>query len=99
MGEENIFLYDCIKKGLKIYYEPVQIASLREEESTWFKGYNEIFFISRGANYAAMSKCMSYLLILQFAIRKRYLYKDNMSMWQALNLMNKGRREYLKSIK
>ena len=34
MGEENIYLYDCLKRGLKIYYEPVQIAKLREESST-----------------------------------------------------------------
>ena len=63
MGEENIFLYDCLKKGLKIYYEPVIIANLREEESTWFKGYDKDFFISRGAGYGAMSRTFSYFLI------------------------------------
>lgn len=95
MGEENIFLYDCLKKKKKIYYVPIQIASLREEPSTWFQGYDERFFVSRGANYGAMSKKGSLLLILQFALRKRGLYSGNMTMVAALRLMWKGRREYL----
>lgn len=95
MGEENIFLYECLKKGKKILYLPVQIATLREEESTWFKGYDERFFVSRGANYAAMSRSWSPLLILQFAIRKRALYQDVMSPVKAYHYMRAGRKEYL----
>ncbi len=98
MGEENIFLYDCLKKGLKIYYEPVMIAKLREEESTWFKGYNKDFFISRGANFAAMSKLFSYVLIWQFALRKIRIYKnDGLTVREALHFMLKGRRDFLRN--
>ena len=96
MGEENIYLYDCLKRGLKVYYEPVKIAKLREESSTWFKGYDDTFFISRGAGYCAMSRFGSYILILQFALRKRHLYRENMSMFHAMSFMFKGRREYLR---
>ncbi|MBR5766688.1 MAG: glycosyltransferase [Lachnospiraceae bacterium] len=95
MGEENIFLYDCLKKGLRVYYEPIMIAKLREEESTWFKGYDKEFFVSRGANYAAMSKAGSIPLILQFALRKRGLYKDKLSMGGALKCMFEGRKKFL----
>lgn len=95
MGEENIFLYDCLKKRKTILYVPKQIASLREEESTWFKGYGQEFFVSRGANYAAMSRMFSHLLIWQFALRKRALYGGNMTMWSAIRMMYKGRREFL----
>ncbi len=98
MGEENIFLYDCLKKGLKIYYEPVMIAQLREEGSTWFKGYDREFFISRGAGYAAMSGWFSYVLIWQYAIRKRSLYKDGLTFSQVLSYMFEGRREYVDSL-
>lgn len=98
MGEENIFLYDCLKKGLKIYYEPVKIAKLREEESTWFTGYDERFFISRGAGYCAMSSFFSVILIFQYAFRKRYLYSGNITMTRALSCMFKGRREYLRGV-
>ncbi|MCR4806056.1 MAG: glycosyltransferase family 2 protein [Lachnospiraceae bacterium] len=97
MGEENIFLYECLKRGLKIYYEPVMIAVLREEESTWFKGYDRDFFISRGANYGAMSRIFSYVLIWQYALRKRGLYKgDGTRFADALRYMLEGRKEFLR---
>lgn len=97
MGEENIFLYDCLKAHKKIYYVPTMIAKVRDEESTWFKGYTREFFVSRGANYAAMSRVFSHILIWQFALRKRKLYIDNLSMLSAVGTMYRGRREYLSS--
>ena len=95
MGEENIFLYDALKKKKKIYYVPIQIAQLKDVESTWFSEYNEKFFVSRGANYAAMSKVWSHALIWQFAIRKKGLYIDKLTILQALKFMYRGRKEYL----
>lgn len=98
MGEENIFLYDCLKAGKKIIYAPIMIAKLRDEESTWFKGFDRNFFIARGANYGAMSKWFSHVLIWQFALRKRALYGDNLTTLEALKTMYKGRKLYLKSL-
>lgn len=95
MGEENLFLYDLLKAHKKIYYVPVKIAELTEVESTWFDGYDEKFFVSRGANYGAMTKTLSLLLILQFAIRKRSLYSDTMTMHKAVCYMLKGRKQYI----
>lgn len=95
MGEENLFLYECLKRGLKVLYVPERIAQVRENESTWFKGYTAEFFISRGANYAAMSRPFSLLLILQFAIRKRGLYRSETGTVSAIKHMLDGRREYL----
>ncbi len=95
MGEENLFLYECLRKHKKIVYVPEMIAKVRDEESTWFKGYGSDFFISRGANYAAMSRIFSWALILQFALRKRNLYSKNMKMSKAVSEMIKGRKEYL----
>ena len=95
LGEENIFLCDCLRAGLKIQYMPVQIATLKETESTWFRGYEDRFFLSRGANYCAMSKRYSLLLILQFAVRKTHEYHKDQKMLQAIKLMLRGRKEYL----
>ena len=36
MGEENIFLMECLKKGLKVMYVPVKIAKIHIGQSTWF---------------------------------------------------------------
>jgi len=94
MGEENLFLYECLKKKKNIIYMPIQIAELREEESTWFRGYDREFFLCRGANYVAMSKWFSHVLIWQFALRKKSLYGQNAGMFQVIKWMYEGRREY-----
>lgn len=96
MGEENIFLYECLKRHLKVIYVPCKIASVRQEESTWFKGYTQEFFISRGANYAAMSRLFSIVLILQFALRKKSLYSDRFTTGQTIKMMFRGRKMWLK---
>ena len=93
-GEENAFLYACLRKGLKLYYIPTEIASLRYEESTWKTGFDKTFFISRGASFEAMSHCLSILLIIQYAIRKYKLYYKEMGMWDAFRYMFLGRRQY-----
>lgn len=99
MGEENIFLYDCLKSDLKVLYVPKQIASLRNEESTWFKGYTEKYFLDKGAIFYEMAKCVSFIMILQFAFRKYRLYRHERSLRDALKFMFQGRRQYKRIIK
>lgn len=93
MGEENIFLFDCLKNGLKIYFVPITIAEVNHEDSTWYNGFDENLMISKGAMFYRMSKLFSNIFILQFAIRKYKLYKNNMSLFEALKYMNKGKKE------
>lgn len=95
MGEENIFLTKCLKKGLKIKYVPITIARLHIGNSSWFDGFNKQYFINRGAVFAAISKSFSFFLIVQFAIRKRKIYSENISVSSAIKFMLKGRKEYL----
>lgn len=99
LGEENIFLTDCIKKGLKIYYVSETIAKLENSESTWFSGYNEIYFKSKGACFYRINKLFSYLFILQFSIRKYKKYKEDMSFVNSIKFMLKGIKEYKKEVK
>ena len=100
MGEENIFISDCFKKKMKIYYIPQKIGTLRViNESRWFKGYNKDFFIVKGAVFYRMSKIFYHLLILQFAIRKKKLYQKEMTLMQALKAMFKGVKKYKKEHK
>ncbi|MCR5526107.1 MAG: glycosyltransferase family 2 protein [Lachnospiraceae bacterium] len=94
MGEENIFLFDAMRAGLKILYVPIKIAGLLDTESTWFKGYTEKFFRDRGAGYYRMWKWGHHLLIWQFAIRKYKVYKNDMSLLKAIGCMYKGVAEY-----
>lgn len=93
-GEENIFLFDCLRKGLKLYYFPKKIATLRISESSWNKDNTPEHYQIQGAIYYRMSKKMYPILILQFVIRKRSIYKKDMSMFQVLKNMFTGARKY-----
>ena len=93
-GEENIFLFDCLKKGLKIYYLPVKIAVVSHEDSTWFKGFDERYFITKGAAFYRMSNTLYHLLIFQFALRKYSLYCKQTSLAKALKYLYLGKKEY-----
>jgi len=99
MGEENIFLMECLKKGLKVMYVPVKIAKIHIGQSTWFNGYNKDYFISKGAAFAAMSNLYSILFIIQFAIRKYKLFNKETTILDAIKLMLQGRRLFLQEFK
>lgn len=93
-GEDSLFIWDCIKKGLKVYSNKNVIADVYNYDSTWFKGYNKKYFIDKGALFAALSKRFSSLLILQFAIRRRKMYRKQVSVFDAIKFMFMGAREY-----
>lgn len=93
-GEDTIFIADCLKKGLKIYSNPARIGTVKQEESTWFKGYNEEYFFDRGVLHKNLFKRLSALINVQFAIRKYNLYKSDMDFWGAIRHMNRGSREW-----
>ncbi len=85
-GEDNLFLNDCLKKGLKIYAVPYAIATLTENrKSTWLNDYNEKYLQDQGILYKTISKRYWKLLCLQDAIRKRKRY--NISIINAYNRM------------
>ena len=94
-GEENAFLFACLHKKLTMRNIPVIIADLHLGESSWFKGFNDQYFISKGAAFTAMKTKMVHLLILQFAIRKYKIFKDQYSVIKAIRLMENGRKMYL----
>lgn len=93
-GEDSIFLWDCLKKGLKVYAVEDTIADVYNEESSWFTGYNEKFFFDRGALFEALSPRNSRWLIYQYALRKNRQYQDDMPMNESIRLMQKGAHEF-----
>lgn len=95
MGEENTFLFACLRKKLRIFYVPQEIASLHIGDSSWFDGYTERYFYGRGAAFTAMDKNLAGVLMLQFVIRKYARYRHTMKPLQAIRLMRQGRKAYL----
>ena len=94
MGEENIFLFEAKRRGLRVLYVPEKIGTTLPGESSWFKGYDREFFKSRGAGYEAMDGRIWYPLAWQFIVRKRKLYSGSDSMREAYRAMKEGRSEY-----
>lgn len=92
--EEFKFLTDCRKKGLGIYYVPLVIADVAQTKSTWFKGYNEEFFINRGnTTRYIMGYLPALLYAMYYSVRKRSLFDKDISWFKALRLMVKGMNE------
>lgn len=89
-GEDNIFISDCLKNGMKMYAVPISIAELTEErESTWNNGYDSTYLVDQGVLYRTITKRFWKLLCFQDAIRHaRKEYGTNWS--NAYTLMTKG---------
>lgn len=96
MGEENTFLFECLKKGLRIKYVPIKIANLYIGESSWFNGFNEKYFFDRGAVFTAMSSKLWLILSIQFVIRHRNICKDRIGILKSIKLMIEGHKSYKK---
>jgi len=88
-GEDSVFLHDLLKAGIKIYTSTVCLGQEQERESTWFKGYNEEFFISRGALYVRLYGRFDLLRAVLFLLRNRYTYAE-CGFLPAIRLMKKG---------
>lgn len=93
-GEENVFLADCYKNKLQMYYCPNRILKHEKSESTWFKGFNDPKFVyDRGGIYYAISRTLSPLYYLRFLITKRKIIKP-ITILQAIVLLNEGKKRY-----
>ncbi len=91
-GEDSIFIHDLLKAGVKIYRTPVCIGEETERESSWFKGYDDHFFISRGALYVRLYGANAILRAIVFLLRHKYMYEEKGFM-SAYKLMRQGMRE------
>lgn len=89
-GEDTLFLWTALKKGLKVYAIPDIIADVYNYESSWFEGYTDKFYYDKGALFKALEPRFYPLLNLQFAIRKRKAYGTTKSVLDIYRLMNKG---------
>ena len=92
-GEDSLFLKDCLKHGLKIYSCTEIIGQVSHQESTWFNGYTDKYFIDRGVLYGYLTKHYSILLCIQFVIRHGKMFKNNKKRREILKLMLKGLRQ------
>ena len=90
-GEENKFLLDCYKKGLKMEYFPDVLATINKGESQWFHGYTERFFQNQGWSVRRLlGNVRGYAYIWFYVIKHHKLYKKDLSFTKALKNIHKG---------
>ncbi len=92
--EELKFLLDCQKAKLKIYYVPQVIATLSNDKSTWFTGFDKSFFENRGATTRyILGYLISSMYAVYYVLRKRKMYNTQVSVKDAFKSIFKGIRE------
>lgn len=89
-GEDSLFAVECIKKGLQIYTDPTVIGYVSQDDSTWFEGYTDKYFVDKGALFACISRKWAKLLCFQFVLRHRKMFNKDKSIVEAFRLMIKG---------
>lgn len=90
-GEENIFLFDCLKAGLKVIYVPVCIGEVAQTESQWFKGFTQSYFENRGIIIRRMMGYgFGFIYCLYFVVTKYSKYKNDISFVEAFKHIIKG---------
>lgn len=94
-GEDTLFIGDMIRCGFKIYAYPKTIASVRQNDSTWFQGYNKKYFYDKGALFAALMPKAAMLLCLQDIVRHRNMYTE-ISLRDMIIQSKKGIQGYKK---
>ena len=88
-GEDNLFLAECLKRGLHVYSNPAVIAELTEErKSSWNSGYDEKYLRDQGVLYKTMFRKLWFLFCMQDVIRHSSQY--NMKPWSAYKKMRSG---------
>ena len=91
--EEFRFLTQCRKAKLRIYHYPFRLASVAQTQSTWFKGFDEEFFVNRGnPTRYIMGLPLSVLYAAYYAFAKRKQL-SSMSMLRAFSYTVKGIKE------
>lgn len=75
-GEDTLFLHDCLKAGLKLYGMPLTLAKIDDSESTWFRGYDQKFYMDKGTLFSALYGKMAWLYCLRFAMTHKSLINN-----------------------
>lgn len=92
-GEDSVFIYNCIKSGLKVYSSNKVLLTIKSSTSTWFDGYNEKFFYDKGALFKCIFGKKSLITIPLFLV-KHYKFTNKIGFLKSYKQMLKGYREF-----
>lgn len=94
-GEENIFLYDCKKKGLNIIHVPEIISEHPDEDTTGEKWDSELIKTKGAFSYRILGN-FHFIFLIYFLILKYKFYKKEVNIRKFIKVYMKGVKEYKK---
>lgn len=92
-GEDNLFITQCLQKKLRGYASSYHIGTVKQEESTWFRGYNEEYYQDRGALFYAMYGKRAKAILFLFELRNK---ERTFPFFKRLHLGKIGIKKFLK---
>lgn len=92
-GEDNLFIIDSLKAGAKGLASHIKLGIVKQEDSTWFHGYNEKYYKDRGALFCAMFGKKSNLILLLFEM-KGITHKREINFLNRMKFQRIGITEY-----
>ena len=100
-GEENAFLADALRAGLKIYHVPKTTCLAVEEHALQTQNEDEVedYLVTKGAAFHCVYKNWFFLYALGFILLKKNTLFRNIGIWQAWKCMQRGKQDYLASKK
>ncbi|TQA84388.1 hypothetical protein FKY82_01455 [Enterococcus faecium] len=93
-GEDSIFIAEVLTKGLRVYSYKELIADVYNDASSWFLGYDEKYFVDRGALYKALAPKYYSFLILQFWFRRAIKFDCSISQGKKLKYLFYGAKYF-----
>lgn len=96
-GEENAFLADALRAGLKIYHVPITICYTEcsdAERGTWVKQHDDKFFCSIGAAYYRIyGKLYPFMFVAYYFLKKKKIFQDA-KFFHAFGCVLRGKKQY-----
>ncbi len=92
-GEDNLFITNCLQKKLLCIASCETIGKVKQAESTWFKGYDEKYYLDRGALFSAMYGNLSNFMLILFEAKSIFKKKE-ISFIKRYSIEKKGAKEY-----
>ena len=92
-GEDSLFIWECLKKGLKAYALPILIGKEEPRPSTWFNGYNEKFFFDRGVLYSHLYGVCNRIMGIRFLLAHKEELCKEIPLKKAYKIMVRGMKE------
>ena len=94
-GEDNLFIMDFLRTKRRCMASNVILGTVKQEESTWFKGYNEQYYYDRGALFAALFRKKAVFALCLFELKSFFKRKKQVvKLTKRVKYQIEGARKY-----